>query len=189
MPPRCGQTGLTLIELLTAIAVIAILTVSATTFGSLLEQHRAIAVESHLKTLIYTARSEAIMRGTRVVICPSQDRQHCDAQWHRHILVFTDRNHNRKLDATEKSIRYVALTNTQETLTYNRTLLAFSAMGTAFGTNGTFTYCPGDGNPRHIAMVVVSVLGRTRLARDITGDGVVDKSQGKPGHCPGLPGH
>ena len=49
--------------------------------------------------------------------------------------------------------------------------------------NGNMLVCPPDGNPRQARLLVVNAHGRTRLATDNDGDGVVEGANGSPVSC------
>lgn len=55
--------------------------------------------------------------------------------------------------------------------------------GTTNYQNGNFSFCPSNKNPALARQIIVSATGRTRYARDLDGDGIVENSKGQPLHC------
>jgi type IV fimbrial biogenesis protein FimT len=72
--------GFTLIEMMVAIAVLAIMVaIALPSFSQLLATNRLTAQANELVASLQVARSEAIRRNARVVLCPSTDGIACSA--------------------------------------------------------------------------------------------------------------
>ena len=72
------QRGLTLVELMVTLAVLAILvTVGVPQFQSVIQGNRAISSANELLGTLQLARSESVKRGRDVLICPSSDQDTC----------------------------------------------------------------------------------------------------------------
>jgi type IV fimbrial biogenesis protein FimT len=86
--------GFTLLELMTALAVLGILLGIGVPALSNMSRNSQIAAESaNLVSALNLARSEAIRRGVRVSICPAADMESCvedDADWSGGWLLFED---------------------------------------------------------------------------------------------------
>lgn len=77
---RQRQRGFSIVELMIALAVAAILlVVAAPSFRDALRRNKVSAASNALLADIAYARSEAINRGNIVSICPSSDQQTCTA--------------------------------------------------------------------------------------------------------------
>lgn len=77
---RQGQRGFSVVELMIALAVAAILlVVGAPSFRDALRRNKISATSNALLADIAYARSEAINRGNIVSICPSADQKTCTA--------------------------------------------------------------------------------------------------------------
>lgn len=71
--------GFTLIELMVAIAVLAItLALAVPSFGALINSNRLVGQSNELVASLQLARSEAIRRNARVALCASSDGKSCD---------------------------------------------------------------------------------------------------------------
>ncbi|MCG6117057.1 MAG: GspH/FimT family pseudopilin [Aquimonas sp.] len=98
------QRGLTLLELVMGLAVVAVLFgIALPEFGALLQRQRLVAAQHALSGSFHLARTHAITQRVNTAVCPSHDGQRCasggvwDAGW----LVYADRNRNGQLDADE----------------------------------------------------------------------------------------
>lgn len=96
------QDGLSLIELMTTLAVVAILAaLAAPSIQTMLENNRIESLARQFVGSIYTARSEAAKTGFVASICPSDPTQTaCGRTYANGWLVFRDFNANRSFDTT-----------------------------------------------------------------------------------------
>ena len=109
-----GSTlGFTLIELMTVIAIIAILLgIAAPSVQGLMQNASMSAVANDLLGDLALARSEAIKRNVRVAICSSSTGLACTggtalrpAAWEVGRIVFVDTNQNGLRDAGEEILK------------------------------------------------------------------------------------
>lgn len=85
------QQGLTLIELMVTLAVLAVVTTIAVPgFNTMIANNRALALGEDLAGALSYARTEAVKRGARVSLCGSTDGASCDGGWADRWLVVTD---------------------------------------------------------------------------------------------------
>lgn len=87
--------GFTLLELMTALAVAAILIgIGVPTFNTMLRGSQIAAESSNLFSAMTLARSEALKRGIRVSVCPPEttDATACDpdGDWTKGWMMFSD---------------------------------------------------------------------------------------------------
>ncbi|MGS1078356.1 GspH/FimT family pseudopilin [Pseudoxanthomonas beigongshangi] len=88
-----GAGGFTLIELLIALAVLAVaLTLAAPSFQDLIARNRVTAAANELVASLQIARTEAIRRNKRVVLCPSTNGTSCQGTDWRRLVMFVDAN-------------------------------------------------------------------------------------------------
>jgi len=169
---RDSSKGFTLIELLITIAIMIILTSTATSgFSSL---YTSSAITTSINTFVahlQLARSESIKRGVRVVICPSRNKTSCTGgvRWDTGFILYTDTNRNRMLDSDEVLLRTSQATHhsIQIRSTPGRTKLTFQPTGLSPGSNATIRFCPphGMGQPKAL---IISNSGRPRVSSHMT---------------------
>jgi len=172
--------GFTLIELLVTVAMMAIvLALGVPSFTELIKNNRLTTATNELVTALNLARSEAIKRGVRVTVCKSADGSSCttSGDWAQGWIVFTDLDGDGSLDDDGDAtpceqqqdddclMRVYAPVNADIGITNSRSRITFAADGTAWGFNGTFTFCDGRG-PEYARGVIIAATGRVRTAVD-----------------------
>lgn len=169
-PRRSAAAGFTLVELMVTIAILAVLVAAAApSFMETIRTTRLQTQSNALFTALMLARSEAVKRNYRVVVCRSADGSSCAGAggWEQGWLVYPDKDGDNTLDADEPVIRaYGALTgnNTLRTgVNYaNRVTFRPDATVTQFDT---FRLCVPDAVDDQARRVVVSGSGRPRVEK------------------------
>lgn len=138
------STGTTLIELLTALAVVGVL--SALLVPSVLASAarvRVAEVRAQLTASVFAAQREATLRGTVVMLCPGHGRCAGHAAWHDGWELVVDDDGNRAAGAHDPVIgrqpalpRGIGLVTTA-----GRARLLFHPNAGNAGSNATFTLC------------------------------------------------
>ncbi|QSX75159.1 GspH/FimT family pseudopilin [Lysobacter arenosi] len=150
--------GLTLIELLVAVAILGVtLGLVAPAFRQMTLAVRANGVFHELTASLAMARTHSLMRNAPVVVCPSQDGVTCrhDSVWDQGWIAFTARD-GRLVRASSGGRGLV--------ITSNRPRLRFQAGGFSEGSNLTlYVYADADGPL--IGVIKVSQAGRIRSER------------------------
>ena len=175
----CKSAGTTLVELLTAFAVVAVLaTLAAPTFRSLQLDSRRTAVVNGFLHGLFLARAEAIKRMQIVSVCRSLDGQRCDysgGDWSSGWIVFVNRDRDDPpvRDAGEDMV-VSSGSWPGGTITTNRRAYSFRPVSQGV-VNGTIVFCDARGSTQARA-IIISHTGRPRVAqRD---------ADGKPLRCP-----
>lgn len=89
--PLIGIYGFTLIELMVTLAVAAVLLVVAVpSMRNIIQNSRIITQVNDFISDVQVARTEAIKRAGRIVICPSTNGSTCTAGWSNGRLMFAD---------------------------------------------------------------------------------------------------
>jgi type IV fimbrial biogenesis protein FimT len=133
--------GFTLIELMTAILVLAILVgVAIPSFREFASDSRMGSAASDLVTAMNVARSEALRRSTPVEVCASADLAGCanTTNWTSGWIVFADFNGNGAVDANEL-LQSWAGPQAGVTVTADVTNAIYNAMGMAQIPGGAAT--------------------------------------------------
>jgi type IV fimbrial biogenesis protein FimT len=101
------ERGFTLLELMTSLAVAAVLiAVGVPQLRDLTIQQRITGAAQDLRIDLAIARNEAVTRATNVTVCPSSDLATCTNDgWGNGRLTFIDANANGVVDAGELLIK------------------------------------------------------------------------------------
>ncbi|WP_334130859.1 GspH/FimT family pseudopilin [Silanimonas lenta] len=103
-PSRSG--GVSLVEVIVTVAILAIIAaVGIPAFNNVILTNRLAAASNELVGSLQLARSEAIRRGARVVVCASSTGSSCSGGWSNGWIVFEDRNRDGAVSAGETVIR------------------------------------------------------------------------------------
>jgi type IV fimbrial biogenesis protein FimT len=168
------QKGVTLVELLVTLAILATLFgIALPSFANLIRDNRLAAASNELLAVVRYVRSEAIKRGRRVTLCVSSDQLSCTpgSDWHGGWLVFVDDNGNGLREVDEEVLRMGADNAGALTIignTHVRNYLSYNAEGRTQLVSGglqmgTVTLC---GEPVARRLVINSV-GRPRVERGV----------------------
>jgi type IV fimbrial biogenesis protein FimT len=174
----CKAAGTTLVELLAALAIVAVLaTMAAPSFQTLYwDGRRTAAVNGFLHT-VFLARSEAIKRARIVSVCPSSDAEHCGpgADWSTGWIVFENQDGDEPaVRAAGEPLIFTSAGWPGVSITSNRRAYSFRPV-TQGVVNGTVVFCDARGAAQARA-IIISHTGRPRVAqRD---------AAGKPLRCP-----
>ena len=163
---RKSGAGFTLIELLISTVILSILLALA---GSSYSAFRSYCFSEESRTALYrgfiTAKTQALVTGTQVVMCPSLDGAQCAPSpvWQNGWLVFQDLNKNRDFEAGEVTLLTQPALSNGIRLTSNqgRPRLVFQPNGSNGGTNATFLLCDGRG-PGKAKNLIISNTARIR---------------------------
>jgi type IV fimbrial biogenesis protein FimT len=100
-----STAAFTLVELLIAIAIIAILLgLAAPSFHSFILDARITAEARKFSLALQTARSEASRINASVLLCASAGDSVCSTNWATNKLVFADADRNKTRSTTEKLV-------------------------------------------------------------------------------------
>lgn len=166
-----SQHGFTLIELMVAIAILAILlAIGVPSFQSFIASSRLTTANNDFVGAMTLARSEAIRRGTRVTVCKSADSATCTntGGWQQGWIVFVDTTRS---GATAEVNTGETIVSRYEAITGSLTLVGdanvFSYI--SFAADGTTRLMSGAAQAGRIRVCnSASVMEDSRRARDIT---------------------
>lgn len=168
--------GYTLVEMLVALTVGGVLmAITVPSMTGLLNTQKSTSTVNALFTSLNLARSEAIKRNARAVMCKTADGVACTTQggWEQGWLVFHDANNNAVLDPGEQVVFQQGPVSNGMRLTGNMPVanyVSYSASGTAKLTSGafqagTFTLCPSSASDTDVRKIVLSGTGRARAQK------------------------
>lgn len=113
------NAGFTLLELLVAIAMLAILAaIAAPSFTSYMATNNVFSHKQDVNSAIVTARTEALNRNKTITVCPSSNAASCSGSWSDGWIIFQDDGdgggnaRNGALDGGERLINAFEYTGT-----------------------------------------------------------------------------
>jgi type IV fimbrial biogenesis protein FimT len=158
--------GFSALELITAMAIVAILLSTAVpAFKNYGWNLRMKTVMDLLQTDLNLARSRAISMNTPTVICPATEGLLCTANgiWQHGWIVFTDINGDRQRQAEETILKQTtAIELVDVSGPQSRSTLRFYPNGSAPGSNATILFCDQRG-AEYAGTITLSSSGRIRL--------------------------
>jgi type IV fimbrial biogenesis protein FimT len=183
--------GFTLVELMVTVAVAAVvLALAVPSFQTTLRNHRLTTYANEFIAALNLARTEAIRRGQRVVLCKSANGSSCQTggnNWEIGWIAFVDldRNGNNEntRQATEPILRVWPALPAGFTLRPNNNFGNYLRYGPDGSANniGTFALCYH--NNRVDAKAIVITRLRPRLGQDTNGNRIPENDSGDITSC------
>lgn len=170
---RVVARGVTLIELMVAVGLLAIImTAAVPAFDSVILSNRLTGYSTEFIATVQAARSEAIKRNQRVVICVSADGASCaSGGWHQGWLVFHDVDGDGVPDSGEEIIKVHEALATGYLFkdAAGATKVTFDGSG-ALASALSLKLCRSTTSPGpQDRQVDVSLTGRPNVAKTATG--------------------
>ena len=111
------SNGLTIIELLFAIAILTvILSLAIPGMESLRSFSQSTAATQQLMAVLNFARQQSVTHKISVSICPTQNNNNCSHNWRDPLMVFHDSNSSGLRDNGENILKYTDIRNDGEKL-------------------------------------------------------------------------
>ena len=185
--------GFTLIELIVAIAIVAILSgIALPSLNDFMVKMRVDNEISEMQRLLLTARNMAINTGKNTTICPLSGTS-CTTDWHKEISVFTNDSNdvatNDTFDGADELVKIKEAIKSNDKLQFvNGNVLFDSVIYAPSGRlisptlNSIFRYCPKD-NADASRGIDLSISGRSYTSSDIDGDGKDEDRDGNEFIC------
>lgn len=182
-PCMTNNKGLSLIQLMITVAIMAILlTVGAPSMQSILQHNRVIAAVNEISSAARTARFTAIDQEETTIICPTSDYATCGTDWSLAKIVFADENANGKRDNNEPIILSTDPVGTGLVLSGISAPLTFTADGSV-SLATTIKLCPTSGDNKAASAVLISLYGRVAVAVDENNNGIKEDINGSDLTC------
>lgn len=159
------HAGITLIEQILVIAIVAVLAaIAMPALGTLLRRNQVQTAQWDFIAALQHARGMAVTTGRTTHFCPSSDGQQCAGapRWESGWLIGHAARSRGEQDPAPTLVRtgYTGITILGDT---GRKLTRFHPDGMAIGSTNTWRFCP-VGHPDGALVVVVSNTGRVRGA-------------------------
>ena len=180
--------GFTLIELCASIAILTILTtLAAPAFDRFVTSTRASGAINWMLSAVQMTRLAAVNHQSMVTLCPTTNKTACGGSWNDTLMIFVDHNADRSLNGQDFMVDLLTFPFEDSSIKWrsfrNRQYLQITAHGYTNYQSGNFTWCPSSMDASFARRLVINMQGRTRMARDRDGDGIVDDTQGRPVSC------
>lgn len=165
------QNGFTLIELMIAIGLAALLmSMAVPAMNMFVSNARQTSAINDFVASMHMARSTAITTNSRVTVCPTSNGVECEAvSWNSGWIVFTDTDSDQAVDADETII---SSSDGSEDLSIQSGEFGDFFMyrpngrvmnATIAANSGQFTVCDGRG-ASHAKVLIIDLSGRPRLS-------------------------
>lgn len=167
-----GHRGITIIELMMTLAILAILVgIAAPGMREMILNWRMTSQTNDLVSDLASARGQAATLGVPVTVCASSNGTSCTGTWAQGRIVFSDADADGAVDAgTDTILRVAAAIPAGSTLATANLIVPgrvqFRPTGLATGVAGagaTFTFCDGRTGP-YGRRVTVALTGRAASA-------------------------
>ncbi|BCD96907.1 GspH/FimT family pseudopilin [Marinagarivorans cellulosilyticus] len=160
--------GITLIELLIAISIVAILAATALPSMTYWQAKNAADTTTHiLFQQLQAAREFAINQGSAVSLCGINTHGKCSPNNIIALQIFIDSNKNKHQDNHEMLLAQTTLPNRGELTLNAHTAIRMKADGSS-NTPASFIYCPSIPEASLIRKITISFSGRSYIAQDPT---------------------
>lgn len=173
------QNGFTLMELLTTMAVAALLaSMAVPSFTTLSLNSKRVSSTNELVSAMHYARSSAVLRNARFTVCPTSNGTACEAVgWNQGWLAFADLNSDQAVNFGETVSRSglgaaglsVVSAEFPNFFIYRSNGRVMGAVATT--NTGNFTICDRRG-ANHARVIIIDTSGRPRLSKTMS-DGSV----------------
>ncbi|HSC80899.1 MAG TPA: GspH/FimT family pseudopilin [Chitinolyticbacter sp.] len=166
------QTGFTLIEAMIVIALISIIMgIAAPSLRSMMQDSRLASASEEMLTSMMLARTEAIKRNARVMLCNSTDpaaaSPSCASStpdWKTGWLVFVDKDANSTYSSGDEVLRVVNVVEKVDSITPSDTTLTnvrFRSVLNQASKDVSFTFCTSGLRSRVVTLDKTSRVNRT----------------------------
>jgi type IV fimbrial biogenesis protein FimT len=181
-PPVCTSYALRVrlhgfspIEMLVVLALTAVLlAVGVSWLGGLMADMRVRALSDRFQAALLLARSEAIKRNARVVLCASADGQQCSSgDWEQGWIVFHDANDSVQRESGEALLLVQSASSGKARMWGNANVshyVSFNGAGITRLQNGAFqagtiTACVGGRSNQSAREIRLAATGNARALR------------------------
>jgi type IV fimbrial biogenesis protein FimT len=179
--------GLTLIELVLAIALFSILaSVATASWTQLASSTRHSNLVNATHRMFAAARAHAVHHKTLTTICPLSASGNCVDDWNQPISIFPDRNNDKRPDGARihRTLNLSSANSILISRTAGRGYFQFAADGMSHGTMGSLVACSAGGDSIEMSYIALNIGGRLRTLSDEDKDGMITLPWGTAISCP-----
>lgn len=177
------QKGLTLIEMLISLAIVAIaITAVAPSIQSILIKNRIVSEINELSAVIQFARNHAIDQQITTTVCPSADFSACTNDWDDPKIVYVDNDGNGSRGTNEELLTTTGASSANNNLSGSVNTLLFLASGEA-SANSTLLLCHSSKQNEYARQLAITLQGRVKMSSDSDRNGIHEDISGTPLTC------
>jgi len=180
------QAAYTLVELVTTVGILAIISSMAYQgWGAWAESNRHRTILEQYNTLFSYARWTAASTHSLVTLCPLSGEGKCIDDWKLPVSVFRDTNNDKKPDGGEilQQLTPVKRPYSIRSRTAGRGYFQFNERGFAYGALGSLVLCPTAQSKGIMSYMAINMAGRFRVQSDEDGDRSIKLSWGTIINC------
>lgn len=155
--------GVSLLDLMTVLAVLAVILSIASPVGNWLAQQQLRSAHSEILLSINYARHLALSTGSPVTVCPLHGGDKCKTPWQGDLTIFVDPNRALALGepaGVRKVVKIPAAIQVQWRGMNPTSSIRFTPTGLTFVSNGTFTV--SHSSLEQSKKIIINRQGRAR---------------------------
>lgn len=167
-----GESGLTLVEMMVALAVLAaVLTISVPSFARMRASYQLQSSAHRLVSAIQLARAEALQRALTIALCPSAGGDACSGSYRDGWSLFVDVDRDGLLSPGIDELIFHAPGFPADYRVMDRGGSRLATQSISYrpdgstGSNRTLQVCAPAGRGLDSYSIVLSMVGRARVAR------------------------
>ena len=177
------QKGITLIEMMVVVSIIAIIsTLVAPSMQSILIKNKIVAEINEASSLIQFARHNAIDEQALTVVCPSKDYSTCSNDWNDPKIVFIDEDANNIRGDQEALLVSIEATSATNLMTSTNNIISFEETGEASQATEV-KLCHTNGEAAYARSLSISLQGRVKMSSDSDKNGINENAAGTELSC------
>ena len=168
--------GFTLLEIqITLLILVGVLLFAIPAWSKILLTNRLATESNTFLAALHLARSEAVKRNVRTMLCVSPSGVSCSSSgdWHQGWIMFADANNNASRDSNEIIIRYGQPLSRNLLLTGNTPVATYISYNTSGATRlvsgalqmGTLKLCQKSLVRSDARLLIISSTGRPRIEK------------------------
>jgi type IV fimbrial biogenesis protein FimT len=173
---RTPSRGFTLVEMMVALSVMAVLVTLPIAFAqAAFDSMKLSSFANAFMSQLHLARSEAIKRNRPVALCKSADGTYCNEHggWEQGLIIFHDRDGNGLRDEGEDLVHRFGALPAGFRLVGNVGVARYVSFHPTGGTRtvtgafqaGTLTVCRSSAQATEARQIVISAAGRPRVQK------------------------
>ncbi|GAC15114.1 type IV fimbrial biogenesis protein FimT [Aliiglaciecola lipolytica E3] len=183
MMPNTLQKGVTLVELMIGLAIVAIILVVAIPAAQgIIVKNRIVAEINEISGVIQFARANAVDEQLNTIVCPTADFSTCSTNWNQVKMVFGDEDGNGSRGDDEDILVATSLISENNYVTGPGQAIRFNPNGSA-NAQSSILICHDSKEATYARELTVTPQGRVKMSQDSDKNGVHENISGAALSC------